>query len=384
LCIFGEQESKINTNLTLTETLKVDYIDEYNSGHTVAFNDGITIESLSGLLKASTGVVSAITVGTTAQYLRGDESYQTLNQAAVAGLTTADSPTFAGLTLTGLISIPATSATIGQIQQNSIRVFHTYATDNLFVGAYSGNFTTSGVGQNVGVGSYTLDALTTGSMNMAVGSYAGTSITEGIGNIMIGRSAGAAITTGDANMLFGRNAGYAIISGSDNVGIGAYALNTTTGNYNVGIGTFAGYTTTGSSNVFIGNLAGAYCTLSNRLVIDNQNRTNEATEITNALIYGVFAAAPANQTLRINALLGIGKTPTVPVDVVGAIANTTSITAGTGFGCNGSAAQTAYASGGAAATTAGDFGFGSDAQRAALTTLVANIRLALVANGIMS
>lgn len=41
----------------------------------------------------------AITVGTAAQYWRGDKSFQTLNQAAVAGLTTADSPTFTGLTV---------------------------------------------------------------------------------------------------------------------------------------------------------------------------------------------------------------------------------------------------------------------------------------------
>jgi len=81
---------------------------------------------------------------------------------------------------------------------------------------------------------------------------------------------------------------------------------------------------------------------------------------------------------------GIGVIPTVALDVVGAIQTTTTIKAGTGFGCNGTNPQTAYASGGAAATSAGAFGFGSDAERAALTTLVANIRLALVANGIMS
>jgi hypothetical protein len=54
------------------------------------------------------------------------------------------------------------------------------------------------------------------------------------------------------------------------------------------------------------------------------------------------------------------------------------------FGCNGKTAQTAYASGGAVTTSAGSYGFASDAERASLTTLVANIRTALVANGIMS
>ena len=46
----------------------------------------------------------AIAPGSTAQYWRGDKTWQTLNQAAVAGLTTASSPTFAGLTISGGIN----------------------------------------------------------------------------------------------------------------------------------------------------------------------------------------------------------------------------------------------------------------------------------------
>jgi hypothetical protein len=64
-----------------------------------------------------------------------------------------------------------------------------------------------------------------------------------------------------------------------------------------------------------------------------------------------------------------------------------SITIGTSFGCNGKTAQTAYASGGAAGgtpTLATGYGFVSAAEMNAFTALVANIRLALVANGIMS
>lgn len=55
-----------------------------------------------------------------------------------------------------------------------------------------------------------------------------------------------------------------------------------------------------------------------------------------------------------------------------------------GFGCNTKAPQVAYASGGAVTTSAGSYGFGSDAERVNLTTLVSNIRTALVNNGIMS
>jgi hypothetical protein len=99
--------------------------------------------------------------------------------------------------------------------------------------------------------------------------------------------------------------------------------------------------------------------------------------------YGVWSNAGLN-VLAAFTRIGGTTDPTVALDVTGAILTTTSITAGTGFGCNGAAAQTAYASGGTVSTTAGLFGFGSDVERAALTTLVANIRLALVANGIMS
>lgn len=55
------------------------------------------------------------------------------------------------------------------------------------------------------------------------------------------------------------------------------------------------------------------------------------------------------------------------------------------FGCNGSAAQTAYASGGAlAAYAAGANGLSTGAEMSALHALVVAIRAALVANGIMS
>jgi hypothetical protein len=56
-----------------------------------------------------------------------------------------------------------------------------------------------------------------------------------------------------------------------------------------------------------------------------------------------------------------------------------------GFGCNGAAAQTAYASGGAlAAYGAGANGFDTPAHAQSLYNMVVSIRAALVANGIMS
>jgi hypothetical protein len=62
-----------------------------------------------------------------------------------------------------------------------------------------------------------------------------------------------------------------------------------------------------------------------------------------------------------------------------------SLTVTTGFGCNGAAAQTAYASGGALnAYGAGVNGFDTGANASALYAMVVSIRAALVANGVMS
>lgn len=72
-----------------------DYLTPSGNGH-----------ALTGITASQVSAEPAITAGTTSQYWRGDKSFQTLNQAAVAGLTTASSPTFAGLTvgsLTGLL-----------------------------------------------------------------------------------------------------------------------------------------------------------------------------------------------------------------------------------------------------------------------------------------
>ena len=65
----------------------------------------LTIGSLAGLLKGTAGTVGAITVTTFADFLGGDLAFHTLNQAAVSGLTTVSTPTFAGIVLSGSPSL---------------------------------------------------------------------------------------------------------------------------------------------------------------------------------------------------------------------------------------------------------------------------------------
>jgi hypothetical protein len=177
---------------------------------------------------------------------------------------------------------------------------------NVFIGHSAGNFTMTGI-HNVAWGAYVLDANTTGSHNIGMGSAALTYNTTGDYNVGIGRSALSVNTTGSWNVGIGDYALFLNQTGIDNIAIGASSLLNSTSNENVAIGIWAGnYLTTGSSNIFIGFNAGKnQTTNSNLLIVDNQDRSSAANEITNSLIYGVFNATPANQTLRFNAAITI-------------------------------------------------------------------------------
>lgn len=82
---------------------------------------GLTLTGKSGIQKATVGVIGNadpavdyqpfITAGTTVQYWRGDKAWQTLNQAAVAGLTTADGPTFNHLHITANVAAATLNTT---------------------------------------------------------------------------------------------------------------------------------------------------------------------------------------------------------------------------------------------------------------------------------
>lgn len=151
--------------------------------------------------------------------------------------------------------LPVTTSTCGQLQQPAgTALLQTYGTHNIFFGVSSGNFTLTGTGENTGVGYNTLNRLTTGVRNTAIGS-----------GVLSGR------TTGQGNTALGYWAGHA--------------------------------GTTGDYNVFLGYSAGQYETGSNYLLIDNQDRTDEAGGRANSLIVGQFSAVPKNQSLVVNAQL---------------------------------------------------------------------------------
>lgn len=156
----------------------------------------------------------------------------------------------------GLINLPATTSTAGQITQAGTRLLHTYGTSNVFVGAGAGNFGTSGAGANVGIGRISLSNLTLGVQNACIGDQSGVSITTGSTNMLMGYNAGNLINTGSANCAVGVNSLTQVTSTSNNVAIGYQALGSTTGSSSTGIGHNAGYYATGGSGTYIGQGAG--------------------------------------------------------------------------------------------------------------------------------
>lgn len=278
---------------------------------------------------------------------------------------------------TGTFNIPLSTATTGQIRQNGGVLLHTYGTRNLFIGKDSGNFTTSGTGNNFGIGELSLFSLTTGYQNTGIGPQSLTSMTSGANNFGLGAYTLTQLTSGTNNVAVGTTAMQGSsggISASSNVAIGASAMRWVlnaqsniaigdtalqgasssvpiTGNYNIGIGSATigkassaqrnigiGWNslnsiTTGSTNtaigmysgdalltesgnVFIGYGAGRYATGSNKLIINNVDTD------TIPLISGDFATG----------MVGIGTgSPTSALHVVGLpiyANNATAITGG--------------------------------------------------------
>lgn len=171
-----------------------------------------------------------------------------------------------------------------------------------FNNTFSGSYGTSNLYLGYKAG-YGLHGNNRGYDNVYIGFYAGYETTLGHHNMAIGNRAGMELENGHRNMLLGYYAGKKISSGDDNICIGmSTGILLTTQNSNTFIGSYAGYVTTGSSNIFIGYKSGYnQGAISNILFIDNQDRLSAANELTKALIYGVFAAAPADQDLTFNA-----------------------------------------------------------------------------------
>ena len=134
------------------------------------------------------------------------------------------------------------------------------STASAFTGAFSGNFTYSGL-NNTGYGHSTLSSLTSGASNTAIGSQAMGVGTDGSNNVAVGRLAIGNSSSGNENVAAGSEAMRdATNAASGNVAIGYQAGKTVDNVENTLVGYSAGTDvnplTTGASNTFLGARAG--------------------------------------------------------------------------------------------------------------------------------
>ena len=195
-----------------------------------------------------------------------------------------------------------------QIQDNA-NLFAGDASGNIFMGQSSGANKTSGY-TNTGIG-YLADAsITSGFDNTAFGAYCLSTVSTGSGNTGIGEEA-LRFTTGDGNTAIGKKAGLINTSGSNNTAIGFGALNdNSTGSNNTAIGQGALFGNTGTGSVGIGFNAGAHSYGTDTLYIDNRDRTIHASELSNGLVWAVFASTKAGQSLNLNGAMNVSSDTT--------------------------------------------------------------------------
>ena len=179
--------------------------------------------------------------------------------------------------------------------------------NNLSIGPYTGNNLTSG-SRNIIVGSGNNIAssgrvINSGSDNTLLGYHAGKVVQAGIGNTLLGSNSGANITSGSYNVNIGNNSGFTTSIGSNNISLGNetnYKLeegnhnmcagyragyNITDGDNNINIGQQSGFTTTtADNNIHIGYQTGFTSTASNNLFLGYQTGLQNTSGVDNIFI----------------------------------------------------------------------------------------------------
>ncbi|MES2286126.1 MAG: hypothetical protein V4547_10590, partial [Bacteroidota bacterium] len=169
------------------------------------------------------------------------------------------------------------------------------------------------ISTNTAIGVNVLDSNTTGSLNTHVGYQSGFRNFVGVYNTGLGYRS-LYFNKGDYNTGLGLGALQNNSTGSQNTSVGMNSqVLCTTGTLNTSIGLNSlRNNLTGSRNIGLGYEAGQYETGSNAFYVHNGLGVSDlATGKTNSLLYGIFNATAANQTLTINGNVGIGTiTPT--------------------------------------------------------------------------
>jgi len=207
------------------------------------------------------------------------------------------------------VNVPQMGNTGGDLFIGSDRVAH-LSDKSISVGKNSMLNNTGYANSSFGINSLTKN--TTGFRNSAFGVFSLYEITTGTGNSAFGVHALNNVVVGTNNCAFGYGSAQTT-TGSENASFGMQSLfNNVAGNYNTCFGTRALANGSGSNNVAIGFEAGLYETGNSKLYIDNARRASEADARLKAMIYGIFAAAPADQLITFNAVMRLTPQASAP------------------------------------------------------------------------
>lgn len=146
-----------------------------------------------------------------------------------------------------------TGLNTGVMYKGADRFLHNFGTNNIFLGAKSGNFTMTGH-SNVAIGYQSMLATTSGAQNTAIGFNSMLSNTSGNNNTAVGLQSLYFNTSGQYNTAVGENSLFSNTTGYQNTAVGddALLLNTT-GFYNTAVGMLSSYhNTIGNRNVSMG------------------------------------------------------------------------------------------------------------------------------------
>lgn len=275
-------------------------------------NANITVNAKGLITAASNGTGgSGLTIGTTT-ITSGTTTRILYDNAGVLGeYTITGTGTVVAMQTSPAFTTPSLGvATATTINTLTVGLGAGSLSTNTAVGVSALAGANTGTGQNTALGNSALIANTLGANNVGIGYSSMITNTTGNFNTAIGVSSLNNNLGGGGNTGMGANAVHDNAAGNHNTGVGNSALFSALGSDNTGIGYNALGITTGSRNVGIGTYAGAYETGSDAFYVDNQNRINTAGDKAKALMYGVFNAAPASQTLVINAALTVAGTAT--------------------------------------------------------------------------
>ena len=264
-----------------------------------AFTAGTGIGIASGVITNTAPATITSITGTSNQIIVSGTSAITLSTPQDIG--TSSSPQFArilnsSIGSTNLLLGTSTGANlttgggntlIGQGSGNAI----TTGTFNIGLGTntYGGSGTmTQNSAQNIAIGNSALfSATTTANNNVACGYQALQTLTDGNNNTAVGVQAGQAVIGGIRNTLIGNSAGYSVSSGSYNTLVGASpSFVLTTGSFNTSLGYLAGQSLiTGSNNLHLGyNTQASSSSVNNEIVIGNSSTITQGKGTNTAFI----------------------------------------------------------------------------------------------------